>query len=197
MEREHRITASRPGQCVVKQMIMGAGKTSVVSPLICLMLAQGEYLVLQCVPPALLPMSSSVLRTTFSSAIQKRVYTFSCDRATKGKKEIQTKLESAQNAGAVVITTPPAIKSLMLKFVENLSTLTDRDAQRHADEQLRLETEVTSDGFGWLRMASDGFGWLRRASDGFGGLRMASDGFGWLWMASGGFGWHWMASDGS
>ena len=29
---------------LVKQMIMGQGKTTVVSPLICLMLAQGEYL---------------------------------------------------------------------------------------------------------------------------------------------------------
>ena len=52
-------TAHKGGGSLVKQMIMGAGKTTVVSPLICLMMAHGDYLVVQCVPPALLPMSSA------------------------------------------------------------------------------------------------------------------------------------------
>ena len=69
---QHRSEPARTPGSIVKQMIMGAGKTSVVSPLICLILAQGDYLVVQCVPPALLPQSSAVLRTTFSSVIQKR-----------------------------------------------------------------------------------------------------------------------------
>ena len=44
-------------QPYVRQMIMGAGKTTVVSPLISLMTAHGQSLVVQCVPNALLRMS--------------------------------------------------------------------------------------------------------------------------------------------
>ena len=60
-------------------------------------------------------MSFNVLRTTFSSAIQKRVYSFQCERATAGKRSLHAKLLSAKQNSAVVITTPPAVKSLMLK----------------------------------------------------------------------------------
>jgi hypothetical protein len=41
-------------QSIVKQMIMGAGKTTVVGPLLGLMLADSKNLVIQVVPPALL-----------------------------------------------------------------------------------------------------------------------------------------------
>ncbi|KAL1524752.1 hypothetical protein AB1Y20_019635 [Prymnesium parvum] len=136
------VDSAQCGGSIVKQMIMGAGKTSVVSPLICLMLAQGDSLVLQCVPPALLPMTFNVLRTTFSSAIQERVYTFHCERSTAGKRSLQAKLLSAKENRSVVITTPPAIKSLMLKFVENLTILTDDSSSRYKDKELRGETHV-------------------------------------------------------
>ena len=136
-------TADKDNGSIVKQMIMGQGKTTVVSPLICLMMAHGDYLVVQCVPPALLPMSSSVLRTTFSSIIRKRLFTFTCDRAAVGDPTTISKLQSAMADGSIVITTPPALKSLMLKFVENLLVLTNlRDPRyRHAKE-LRPETRV-------------------------------------------------------
>ena len=42
---------------VVKQMIMGAGKTTVIAPLLALMLGDGESLVMSVVPKALLEMS--------------------------------------------------------------------------------------------------------------------------------------------
>jgi hypothetical protein len=45
---------------VVKQMIMGAGKTTVIAPLLALMLGDGESLVLSVVPKALLEMSRNV-----------------------------------------------------------------------------------------------------------------------------------------
>jgi hypothetical protein len=54
-------------------MLMGGGKTTVVSPLLCLMLGDGQHLVLQVVPPALLEFSRSVLRSTFNSIIKKPV----------------------------------------------------------------------------------------------------------------------------
>ena len=50
-----------------------------------------------------------------------------------------------------MITTPPSIKSLMLKFVENLTFLTDPNAKSHAEDKLRLETEVWHDVLGLFR----------------------------------------------
>lgn len=68
---------------MVKQMIMGAGKTTVVGPLLALMLGDGKSLVAQVVPPALLEFSRSIMRSTFSSIMHKRVYTLHCERASK------------------------------------------------------------------------------------------------------------------
>ncbi|KOO20988.1 hypothetical protein Ctob_000046 [Chrysochromulina tobinii] len=127
---------------IVKQMIMGAGKTSVVSPLISLMLAQGEYLVVQCMPAALLPMSFNILRTTFSSAIQKRVYTFACERSTAGTSALEAKMVSAKERSAVVVTTPQAIKSLHLNFIESLTIATDSSNARYRNPELRPSVEV-------------------------------------------------------
>lgn len=45
------------GRSLVKQMIMGAGKTTVVGPLLTLILGDGRSLVMQVVPPALLEFS--------------------------------------------------------------------------------------------------------------------------------------------
>ena len=72
------------------------------------------------------------------------MYTFTCERASLGKTEVLQKLESAQAAGAVIITTPQAIKSLMLKFVENLTILTDEasKAETFDDETVKLETRT-------------------------------------------------------
>ena len=49
------------------QMLMGGGKTTVVGPLLALMLADGESLVTQVVPRALLQMSRAVMREKFSA----------------------------------------------------------------------------------------------------------------------------------
>ena len=139
------VDAALQGGSIVKQMIMGAGKTSVVSPLISLILAQGSFLVVQCVPLALLEMSSRIFRSTFSSVIQKRLYTFACDRSTPGTKATLEKLRSARDHSSIVITTPPAIKSMFLKFVENLTIVTDRSHRKFDDREIRPETEVWAD----------------------------------------------------
>lgn len=68
-------------------------------------------------------MSSGILRQTFSSIIRKRIYTFKCDRAAVGEQTVLSKLMAAAGDGSVIITTPPALKSLMLKFVRMLKSL--------------------------------------------------------------------------
>ena len=61
-------------------MIMGAGKTTVVCPLLSLILADGSSLITLAVPPALLSQSRDVLRRRFSSVVHKRIYTYNFDR---------------------------------------------------------------------------------------------------------------------
>ena len=79
--RQEAITGS--GQ-IVQQMIMGAGKTTVVSPLLSLCLADGDRLVTQVMPTNLLEQSRNVLRRAFSSPVMpKRIYTFAFSRGVE------------------------------------------------------------------------------------------------------------------
>lgn len=102
-------------------MIMGAGKTSVVCPLLVLMLANGESLVTQVVLDSLLFQSRDVMRAVFSRVIQKRCYTLTFDRSYPHNYDslllLLQKLHRARKEKAVVCTTPAAVKSLMLKYV--------------------------------------------------------------------------------
>jgi hypothetical protein len=61
-------------------MIMGAGKTTVVGPLLAMVLATPSVLVIEVVPPALLEFSTGTFREKFGAAIRKPVFTFSFDR---------------------------------------------------------------------------------------------------------------------
>jgi len=115
--------AVRAGQSVCHQMIMGAGKTTVVGPLLALLLADGKSLVVQCVPNALLEMSRGVMRERFSTIFNKAVLTFYFDRFMRVTEGLYRKMYHARETRAVVITTPTAIKSFALKFVEIMHTL--------------------------------------------------------------------------
>ena len=101
-----------------QQMIMGAGKTTVVGPLLAMLLANSSTLMLEVVPPALLDFSAGVLRERFSAAIRKPVFTFSFDRYSKVTPQLLSKLKTARNLRAIVVSSPSSIKSFMLKFIE-------------------------------------------------------------------------------
>ena len=60
-------------QSAVVQMIMGGGKTSVVSPLLAMMLADGKRLISLVVPEPLLPQSMNEIQEKFNKVIMKRV----------------------------------------------------------------------------------------------------------------------------
>eukprot|EP00466_Bigelowiella_natans_P015194 jgi/Bigna1/85176/estExt_fgenesh1_pg.C_20373 len=123
------LASARTRQSSVRQMIMGAGKTSVVSPMLTLLLANGRVLVSQVVPKALLAQTRSVMRNVFSNVISKAVYTFNFDRGSDTANSIKllealyTKLDRARKQRAVVCTTPEAVKSLMLKYVDLLQSV--------------------------------------------------------------------------
>ena len=92
---------------------MGGGKTTVVAPLLALLLADGRSLVVQVVPAALLEFSRATMRERFSAVITKPVYTFSFDRYADVNEELVAKLERARLSGAVMCTSPSALKSLV------------------------------------------------------------------------------------
>ena len=113
------------GKSKVKQMIMGAGKTSVVAPLLALIIADGSSLVLSVVPKALVEMSRTRMRETFSSIMTKRIYTLEFDRSTKVKPSMRRSLENATVNRGIVVATPTTLKSIMLSYVEVLQLLKD------------------------------------------------------------------------
>ena len=97
---------------------MGAGKTTVVGPLLAMLLANSSTLMVEVVPPALLDFSAGVLRERFSAAIRKPVFTFTFDRYSKVTSQLLSKLKTARNLRAIVVSSPSSIKSFMLKFIE-------------------------------------------------------------------------------
>jgi hypothetical protein len=108
------------------QMIMGAGKTTVVTPLLALMLADGKSLVTQVVPHALLDFSRSVMREKFAAVVRKPIFTFSFNRGTSITRDLYLKLCKARDSKAVICATPTSVKSFMLKFVEMMKVLEEK-----------------------------------------------------------------------
>ena len=81
---------------LVHQLIMGAGKTTVIAPLLALSLADGKRLVCVCMPAALLDFSRSVLVERFSSPVMpKPVLTFRFFRFTVASSDMVAKLQAA------------------------------------------------------------------------------------------------------
>ena len=121
---EQSALGSPPKSCC-QQMMMGGGKTSVVAPLLSLLLADGVRLVMQIVPDALLDMSINVMRGAFGATIVTPVFSFSFERSSgaellKALRGIRRRLLFAAKRGGVVCSTPGAVKSLLLSFLDRL-----------------------------------------------------------------------------
>ena len=124
------ISCLATGRSKVKQMIMGAGKTTVVAPLLALMLADGKSLAMSVVPKALLEMSRTRMRETFSTIMVKRIYTLTMERGTAvGPAMYRTLANAIRNRG-IVVTTPVAVKSIALCYIENLGNVAEAKAGR-------------------------------------------------------------------
>lgn len=110
----------------VQQMIMGAGKTTVIAPLLALLLADGDTLVQVVMPKPLIEMGHSVLQKTFSTLVPKQVVMFSFSRSDESLasfENLYAQLDRARTQRSVVITTPETVKSVMLKYIDILSRL--------------------------------------------------------------------------
>lgn len=150
----------KAGSSKVKQMIMGAGKTTVVAPLLALMLADSKSLVLSVVPKALLEMSRTQMRETFANIIPKRIYTFKFERATEVTPGMRLTLENAARNRGIVVATPTSLKSVMLVYIETLRML---DEAWHSSTG-RPPSRETIDG--WTRQAKELAGILNLFKDG-------------------------------
>jgi hypothetical protein len=127
-------------------MLMGGGKTTVVGPLLALMLADGKRLIVQTMPPALLEQSKSTLRATFSAIVRKRVFTLSFDRSSEMRWETVDKLQTAARNRGVVLCTASTIKSLQLKMLEKMDVLRDTRRKHHheMERDVRAIAQVLS-----------------------------------------------------
>jgi thiol-disulfide isomerase/thioredoxin len=121
----------RAGKPMVKQMLMGGGKTTVIGPLLTLMLADGKSLVVQMMPPALLEQTKLTLRATFSSIIKKQVFILNFDRGSTMTWSTVDKLQTAVRNRGVVLATATAVKSIQLKLIEELHILRDSNRKHH------------------------------------------------------------------
>lgn len=123
------------GRSVCHQMIMGAGKTTVVGPLLAMILTNCKTLVFEVVPPALLEFSAGVLRERFSSNVRKPVFTFGFERYFDVTPMLLAKLETARSLRAVIVASPSSIKSFMLKFLEICHNLSRQKAYLSEEEE--------------------------------------------------------------
>ena len=112
--------------------------TAVRAPLL---QADGKTLVVQTMPSQLLEQSKSTLRATFSSVLKKRIFTLTYDRSTAMTWHMVQKLRSARRVSGVLLCSASTIKSIQLKFLEALDTLSD---QRRGALAMERQTKTLS-----------------------------------------------------
>jgi hypothetical protein len=87
------------------------------------------------------------MRSRFTRIISKRIHTFTFDRTVKKVRHITRlfdKLDSARKTRGIVVTTPEAIKSLLLKHLEFLHMLEEAPASlsKQMQEKLAVMSEM-------------------------------------------------------
>ena len=97
---------------LAQQMLMGQGKTAIITPLLCLVLADGEQLPVILLPDSLLDAARNIVRSSFVTVVKKRVYTLSCSRAASADQRFINMMENALRSKGVMITTPTSTKSI-------------------------------------------------------------------------------------
>lgn len=127
----------RPAQCGIvsrfvessapmcEQMIMGGGKTSVVAPLLSVLLLNKQSRLTLVVPEALVEMSQQVLRMRFAGPFQRRVQvltvsreSFSGFRAVEAAEMLAEQVEAAQAEQTVLLASSSSFKAIELCFIE-------------------------------------------------------------------------------
>ena len=93
------------------------------------MLGGGESLVTQVVPAELMDMSTNVLRRALSNIWPRRIFTLTFgrysllgepDKAVALAQSLSRRLQHARAIGGIVLSTPTAVKSMVLTYLELL-----------------------------------------------------------------------------
>ena len=146
------VSGATQGRSMCHQMLMGEGKTTVIAPMLALLIGDGSMLVTQIVPTPLLRFSHATLRSAFSAPpLHKPVWTFRFDRRASVTIELLDKardaslgphlpsasprpplgrtsapldqVRAAVTERAVLLSTPAAVKAFLLKLLELLHLL--------------------------------------------------------------------------
>lgn len=107
-------------------MLMGQGKTAVITPLLCVLLADGTQVPLCVLPDSLMEAGRTIIQDTFTTAIHKRVFTFQCNRSTAAQAQFLTMMQKALTRKWVIVSSPSSIKSVILKYVDVLRQLLEK-----------------------------------------------------------------------
>nr|ADD95806.1 hypothetical protein [uncultured organism MedDCM-OCT-S08-C51] len=117
--------SAQNGESKCRQMIMGGGKSSVIAPLLGLLLADGRRLVMMVVPDQLLDMSVNVTRESYGPGIATKVFVFGFERSSgaemlRSLRRQRQRLKLAQETAGIVCSTPGAVKSLLLSYIDRI-----------------------------------------------------------------------------
>ncbi|KAJ1454760.1 hypothetical protein M885DRAFT_521375, partial [Pelagophyceae sp. CCMP2097] len=107
-------------RALVHQLVMGAGKTTVVAPLLQILIANSDRKLITAVAPRpLIEMTKAVYRAVFASPVlQRPVLSFEFERTTRADAALVSKLAFARETSGVVVAAPSAIKAFILKLCE-------------------------------------------------------------------------------
>lgn len=125
----------------VLQMIMGAGKTKVLLPILALLKADGNRLSMIITPESLYEETMENMRVSSKGAFSQGVTSFDFERdsnvSSDSLRAILKKLESTRTNRGVLVTTSKSMQCLYLKYLEMAYTHPE-------DERLQLLKQILS-----------------------------------------------------
>lgn len=132
------------------EMIMGAGKTTVLLPLLALYRADGKTLSMLVMPETLIPSVSDTLDKTLGSAFSKAIELFEFDRNTPLDKphleRILDRMRLSIKERKAVLISSSSLQSLVLRFIESLRENNEKTATfKEIVSLIRSSTALTLD----------------------------------------------------
>ncbi len=144
----------------VLEMIMGAGKTSVILPLLSLLNADGEQLAIALLPDALMTSMAPELQKTLGQSFEQVLEVFEFDRDSRldnaKLQRIYERLERIRGERKLLLMKNSSLQSLYLKFAEKLdiytsNVLSGKAEQASVMQEIRLFQKI----FGLLKASGN------------------------------------------
>ena len=117
------------------EMMMGAGKTTVLLPLLSILNADGDNLSIGVLPSALLPSMSDLLAERLGTSFKQTVEVVEIERETPINEAFLNRLQNIREDKKLMLMTDSSIQSLYLNFIEHLNLYSQ------ASEAVRLSLE--------------------------------------------------------